>query len=415
MTTAKLLFNSVVSTPNALFSAFDIANFYLGTPLARPEYMRVPVWALPPQIIEEYNLAGLIHNNYVLVEITKGMYGLPHAGLIAYERLVKHLELYGYHPSRHTDGLWTHETRPILFSLVVDDFGIQYVGREHADHLLNALRDLYTVTVDWAGTKYLGLNLAWDYNARTVDISMPSYIPDALHRFQHHKPPYSEDSPHTWTKPTYGAPIQLTALLDTTPKLADLEIKRLQQIVGTLLFYARAIDTTMLVALGTLASAQSQGTEATAKAVTRLLNYAASHPDAVLRYHASDMILYVHSDASYLSEPKARSRVGGHFYLSSKPVDPTKPPNAPVPNNGAVHTGATILKNVMSSVAEAELGGLFVNTKDATVLRQTLTEMGWPQPPTPIQTDNSTACGIANGTLRQRKSKAMDMRFYCVR
>jgi hypothetical protein len=414
MTTAKLLFNSVVSTPHALFGAFDIANFYLGTPLYRPEYMRIPVWALPAVIIEQYQLTGLVHNGYVLVEINKGMYGLPQAGLIAYERLVKHLAKYGYHPCRHTDGLWRHDTRPILYSLVVDDFGIQYVGREHADHLLAALRDLYTVTVDWEGTKYLGLTLQWDYDARTVDVSMPGYINEALHRFQHPTPSSPEDSPHAWLAPTYGAPVQLAPLADASPKLDKDGILRLQQVIGTLLYYARAVDGTMLVALGTLASAQSQGTEATAKALTRLLNYAATHPNATIRYHSSDMVLYIHSDASYLSESKARSRVGGHFYLGSTPIDPTKPPSHTDRNNGAVHTIATILKNIMSSVAEAELGALFVNAKDGTVLAMALTEMGWPQPPTPIQTDNSTASGIANGTLRQRKSKAMDMRFYWV-
>jgi hypothetical protein len=414
ITTAKLVFNSVVSTPRAIFSAFDIGNFYLGTPLHRPEFMRIPVWALPQCIIDEYELEGLIHNGYVLVEINKGMYGLPQAGLIAYERLVLHLAKYGYHPARHTDGLWRHETRPILFSLVVDDFGIQSIGRADAEHLLAALRDLYTVTVDWAGTKYLGLTLKWDYINRSVILSMPGYVDDALHRFQHTKPAYSEDSPHAWTKPTYGAPVQLTPLADTSAALDRHGITKLQQVIGTLLYYARAIDSTMLVTLGTLASAQSKGTEQTAKAVTRLLNYAASHNDAAIEYKASDMVLYIHSDASYLSESKARSRVGGHFYLSSKPTDPTRPPNAPVPNNGAVHTTATILKNVMSSVAEAELGGLFLNAKDGTVLATTLKEMGWPQPPTPIQTDNSCASGIANGTLRQRKSKAMDMRFYWI-
>jgi Na+-translocating ferredoxin:NAD+ oxidoreductase RNF subunit RnfB len=83
----------------------------------------------------------------------------------------------------------------------------------------------------------------------------------------------------------------------------------MQEIVGTLLHYARAIDAILLVALGPLASAQAQGTEATAKAVTQLLNYCATHPDAVIRYHASDMCLLIHSDASYRSGCTACSRL----------------------------------------------------------------------------------------------------------
>ena len=99
---------------------------------------------------------------------------------------------------------------------------------------------------------------------------------------------------------------------------------RVQQIVGTLLYYARAVDSTMIFALGSLASAQATSTEVTAASLTRLLNYAATHPDAILRYNASDMILHIYSDASYLSEPKARSRVGGHFFLSSNSANPSK-------------------------------------------------------------------------------------------
>jgi hypothetical protein len=227
------------------------------------------------------------------------------------------------------------------------------VGREHADHLLSALRDLYACTVDWKGTEYIGLTLDWDYAARTVDLSMHGYIRDALHRFQHPQhPTRPEHSPHAWVPPTCGAPIQLAPLDDTTPPLDAKQIKRLQQVIGTLLFYARAVDPTMLVALGTLAAAQSQGTEATADALTRLLNYAAIHPDAQIRYKASDMTLHVHSDASYLSVAKARSRVGGHFYLSTKPNCPTKPPPTQPPSNGAVHTVCNILKNVMSLATE---------------------------------------------------------------
>ena len=89
-------------------------------------------------------------------------------------------------------------------------------------------------------------------------------------------------------------------------------------------------------------------------------------------------------------------------------------PATPAPNNGALHTVSVILKNVMSSATEAELAGLFHNAKDAAPLRVALEEMGRKQPATPIQTDNSCATGITNGTTRQRKSKAMDMRFYWI-
>jgi hypothetical protein len=107
----------------------------------------------------------------------------------------------------------------------------------------------------------------------------------------------------------------------------------------------------MLVALGTIASQQSKGTQAMAHARTQLLNYTAAHPDVTVRYHASDMYLYVHSDASYLSEAYARSRAGGIFFLSQHPADPSKPPAPtaiPPPQNGAIHIISTIMRNIIT-------------------------------------------------------------------
>jgi hypothetical protein len=143
--------------------------------------------------MDQYNLAPLVHDSHVLYEIWKGMYGLPQAGLIAYKCLVVHLAMYNYAPACHTPGLWRHATHPILFSLVVDDFGIKHIGWQHAEHILSALHDLYSVTVDRKGKKYLGLTLAWDYAKRTCDISMPGYIEAAIKNFQHPVPTRSQD------------------------------------------------------------------------------------------------------------------------------------------------------------------------------------------------------------------------------
>ena len=145
-------------------------------------------------------------------------------------------------------------------------------------------------------------------------------------------------------------------------------------------------------------------------ALVHLLDYAATHPDAKVRFYKSDMILYAHSDASYLSEPKARSRVGGYFYLGNKgePADILKP-------NGPIHIESRIMKNVMAAASEAEIGALFHNGQEAAHIRNVLKEIGREQlEPTRITTDNSTADGFANKRTKIRRSKAMDMRFYWV-
>jgi hypothetical protein len=422
LTTIKLLLNSTLSTPDAEFMTMDIKDFYLNTPMEHYEYMRIPLKTIPDEIIRQYKLLPLVHNGSILVEIRKGMYGLPQAGYLANVRLRKHLAKHGYRPTRHTPGLFTHDTRPITFALVVDDFGVKYVGREHAEHLLATLRLLYEATTDWTGRLYCGITLTWDYTTRTCDLSMPDYVRKALERFCHNQPLRPQHSPHAWLAPIYGSKIQqLTPHPDATEPLDRDGKTRIQEIIGVLLFYARAIDSTMLVALGTLASAQSQSTQATALAVTQLLNYCATHPDAVLRYSASDMHLHVHSDASYLSESKARSRAGGLFFLSDKPKSyaasllPPTPDSIPPPLNGAIHIHCSIMDSVLSSATEAETGALFYNAKDAAPFRIALDEMGHPQTATPIQSDNKCAVGIVNDTVKQRRSKAMDMRFYWVK
>jgi hypothetical protein len=113
LTTVKILANSVCSTPGAKFATIDIKDFYLNTPMERYEYMRIPVKDIPAVIMEQYNLLPLVHNGFVLVEIRKGLYGLPQAGLLANERLVKHLSTYGYYPAKHTPGLFRHKSRDI--------------------------------------------------------------------------------------------------------------------------------------------------------------------------------------------------------------------------------------------------------------------------------------------------------------
>jgi hypothetical protein len=119
------------------------------------------------------------------------------------------------------------------------------------------------------------------------------------------------------------------------------------------------------------------------------------------------MVLAVHSNAGYAKEKKARSRAGGNFFLSNKDPDP--------PNNGAISTNATIIKNVMSSAAEAEIGALYLNAKEAIYLRQILFEMGQPQPPTSIQTDNTTTEGVINNKIQPKQTKAMEMCFHWLR
>jgi hypothetical protein len=181
ITTFKFLINSTLSTK-------DIKNYYLGTPLPRFEYMKMLLSRFPEEVIQKYNLNDLAVDGWVYIEIRKGMYGLKQSGLLANQLLQTRLAPFGYYPARHTPGLWLHTTRPISFTLVVDDFTVKYVGKRHAEHLRNALLRTYELTTDWTATVYSNKALKWDYYTRTCDISMPGYISNVLSKFQHDPP-----------------------------------------------------------------------------------------------------------------------------------------------------------------------------------------------------------------------------------
>lgn len=104
-----------------------------------------------------------MENDSVHIEANKGMYGLPQAGLLANELLEKRLNKRGYFQSKSGPGLWKHKWRPVQFTLVVDDVGVKYVGREHAQRLKDTLNKNYKVTTEWNDGRYIGITLDWDY------------------------------------------------------------------------------------------------------------------------------------------------------------------------------------------------------------------------------------------------------------
>ena len=169
MLVAKMLFNSVISTPGAKFMTMDIFNFYLQTPLKRKEYIRMKLADVPEEVIREYNLHRKVtKDGSIHIEASCGMYGLPQAGLLANKLLERRLNKHGYQQSKLVLGLWKHDWRPVQFTLVVDDFGVKYVGTEHALHLQCVIHNDYEVKTEWDGRRYIGITLDWDYNRRQV-------------------------------------------------------------------------------------------------------------------------------------------------------------------------------------------------------------------------------------------------------
>ena len=405
--TVKLHFNAIVSE-SAHHLTLDLKDFYLGSTLPRPEYMWLTRSQLPADIQQQYAADIVWHGDRALVEVTKGIYGLAQAGKLAQDDLFPLLASGGYHQCPNTPLLFKHATRPISFVLVVDDFSVKYTEHSDALHLLATLGRKYEYTVDWAGSKFLGMTVQYDRSRHALTLSMPGYVQAAMRRFDVQRKPKPTHSPALFVAPAYGAKTQYAAHDDSAPT-SPAQTKYIQEVIGTFLYYARAIDSTMIPTLSKLASRQSVPTVSLYADVQHFLQYAATYPDAEVTYYPSDMRLIIWSDASYLSESKARSRAGGLHYLSSA-GDP-----ATAPINGAIDVISVILPTVVSAASEAEYAGLFHNGQAAVSTINTLADLGYPQSATPIITDNTTAVGIANHTVRLKRSKAMDMRYHWIR
>lgn len=413
----KILINSVISDAKrgARFCTADLKDHFLGSPMERAEYMKVHISRFPPDIIQRYNLNALkTDNDYIYVKIVKGMYGLKQAALLAYNNIIKILEPHGYYPVIGTQGIWAHKTKPTRFCLCVDDFGIKYYKKQDVEHLLTALRTHYKATLDWKGENYCGLNIDWNYAQGFVDIDIKNYIKKLLARLNHPSPDRPVHSPHEWQAPVYGRHRQYADDPDTSPLLDKQGTKYVQSATGAALYYGRAIEHAILVALNDIGLEQAHPTQKTRKKVDRMLDFLATYPNGKIRYYASDMILHAESDAAYLVLPNAKSRIAGIFYLSSQlPASRAQIPQ-PKPN-GLILVECKTLKHVVASAAEAETGGLFLNGQQVVVIRIVLDALGHRQPATPLKTDNSTAVGFANSRIKIKKSKSWDMRYNWLR
>jgi hypothetical protein len=250
------------------------------------------------------------------------------------------------------------------------------------------------------------MNMDWGYAQRQVHVSMLDCVPAALTRIRHCKRHTPQHQPYPHVKPNYGAKARYTESGDTLPALPKDGTNFIQEVIGTFLYYARCVNSSMLAALGSLATQQANPAENTMAKVMQFLDYATTHPDAIVTYHARDMVLASHSNTSYLSESNARSQAGGHFFMSNNTAKP--------PINDAIFTTAQIINAVMSLAAEAKVGALYINCREAVPACQTLKFIGHPQPPTSMQTDNTTALGVVNNNVL-KKLKSMDMKYHWLR
>eukprot|EP00804_Cyclotella_cryptica_P024290 CCRYP_012554-RA/>CCRYP_012554-RA protein AED:0.40 eAED:0.41 QI:0/0/0/1/0/0/2/0/498 len=348
MLTTKILLNSAISTKGARFMTIDIKDFYLNTPMVRPEYMRLKLSDIPDHIIKLYKLDKLVTTDgYAYVLIQKEC-TVSHRRASSLNNSLKKgwpSKATGKVPSHLVSGNTTGALSPSLYVLTTS------VSNMSASNMHSTFYKLSTNTTKrhktgrvsvTSGSQSHGTIPSNKYNSPCQDTAKkPATVFTTLFPSNH--------------SINYGAKQQFVDTADDSALLSNTDKTFVQEVISVFLYYARAVDCTMLPALGSLATQQSAPTQNTMSKIHQFLDYAMTHPDAMITYRASNMILAVHSDTSYLSETKARSRAGGHFFPSEDDPSPR--------NNGAILTLAQIIKPVMSSAAEAELGALYINAR----------------------------------------------------
>ena len=414
----KILLNSVVSTPGAQWMTIDIKDYYLGTPMDRSEWMRVPVKFLPIATITKHKLHQFINNGQMLCEIAKGMYGLPQAGILAQKQLLTRLAAAGYTQDELVPCVINHKNNGITFTLVVDDFGIKFTNSEGAEHLISTLQRHYEIKVNRTGSKYLGMKIAIDYDTRVCAMSIPGYIEKVIIQFRplldaamvkyNLKPTTQAASPSIYTPPTFGSKGPQLSIIDNSDTLDAPTVTLIQGIVGAILFYALAVDPTNVTAVCDLASEQANPSVQLLAKVDRLLSYVTSYPNNELIFHASDMNYKMESDGSYLSRASSQSVTGGFGHFGMNDPESTFV-------NGPIYNISKVLDVIVASAAECEYGSLFKNLQNGSWTRLICKAMGHSQTTTEVRCDNQCAVGIANDTCKLKRSKSFDMRYHWIR
>jgi hypothetical protein len=317
---------------------------------------------------------------------------------------------------RHTPGLFRHRTRKsIFFATWVDDFIIKSNPRTtDLKFLTSILSKKYPVKFTLHATAYIGYRVTLfrhptNPSLDSLTIDMPDYVTSALQALSF-VPTSTPNSPILYEPPVYGATTQYDHV-DSTPAATAAQQTYLRKAIGSLRYYAQAIDSTILLAVSRLASAQSHPTTQSMQHLDRLLNYVAQFPNAAVTYRPSNMQLHIHSDESYLSEPLSRSRCAG---FSTCGAIVFNGPDNPSSVNGPIRVTSTIIPTVVGSAMEASYASLYLNAQDATVDRQTLADLGHLQYSTLITYDNSAAGRLANRTAKVRRSKAINMRYHWI-
>ncbi len=324
------------------------------------------------------------------------VWGLPQAGILANKLLHKRLMPHGYYKCANTPGLWKHITCQILFTLVVDNFGGQYVGKKHKDHLIWCIKKAYNLTKDWSGNLYCGITLDWDNTAHALDISLPGYIKnsckntnlDSLQKFNIVNIPWRPSSTEQMHKPPpngfFSHVIPGKNISHTTYHRQHL---LLCSCSGHHLPHGTKFNSNWTNKRDKEYNGKSKTTSGLSCIKPQRKNVIQS-----IRHDNECPLGHVIPFRNTHLQQSLRT-----FFHGFDP-DWWQPHQI----KRCIFTLCAILRFVIASAAKAKLGALFLNCKEGMIFRMALKELGHPQPKTPVHCDNAMAIGIANNTIKRQ-------------
>jgi hypothetical protein len=336
------------------------------------------------------------------------MYGHPVSGLLSNKHLFETIKEAGYYEDSRVPCLLKHKTKSIIGAIVVDDIGLKARSKDDVMHLVNAIEKVWKVKINWKGDRYVGMDLKWNYNPDnpTLEISCDQVIPDALKRFYPNQTLKGADTPGLEEKGwTLGPDNKVVIAEDEETIPMPEKTKFVQQFTGTLSHAARIVRHDLLPAVNEIASTQSAPTSKTMQQVERLANYIARFPKGSVIYKTTEMILRAMYDSALRLHGKHKA--GSILYHANKNDPPESIGNI-------IEVLCKLPPNVVASIAEGEYCSQFLTGQTAYWHRVLLERMGYPQPSTILYGDNTTAIGIANDSIKAKKSKAMDNKMHWI-
>jgi len=421
--TLKTILHSTVSQPHKSLATIDIVDFYIQHDAEGPAaFLKTRNSKIPEATRIKLGTNNLAPTAIIVFKTLKVIYGQAEAGKISQRHLNGHLKKHGY-VETSTSCLFksTDPTNDIRIGGWSDDLIVQYDKRTTQLEDFAAMlkkrypHRLHRITKETPTLQYLGYTITLERHPTNPSLdriyaSMPHYLPNFFKKIAF-QPTAKPGSPAIYEAThTYSSKPQ-SPTEDNSPLGTDADKEYVQTVLGSLGFYGESVCPPIITPTNRIRAQQTAPTLNTMANLQRLLNWTYHNQHVhTLTFFPSNMQSIFHSDASYLNRLHSRSSAGGwHSYGT---IDFTGPDD-PHKVNAPIYIMSTTIKQVCSSVMEAETASMFLNAQASLLLRDAAENLGHQQGPTEIVYDNELSGKLVNDDIvKHKRSKVISMHYH---